>query len=111
VAEITDDFMRSMLSTAKAYTAVLLTRGPAYDGESDRAVIWEHGRRNFRLRDEGKLAVVCPMTDDGPVRGLAIFATGPEETTRIMQDDPAVQAGVLEFEVHTTMGFPGDSLP
>jgi hypothetical protein len=66
------------------------------------------------------LAVVCPVADDSDLAGVGIFDATPEETTRIMEGDPAVQAGVLSFEVHPVHGFPvtvfqtrltGDDLP
>jgi len=35
----------------------------------------------------------------------------PEEVVRIMDEDPAVKAGIFTYEVHPIRGFPGDSLP
>ena len=75
-----------------------------------RTIIWEHGRRNFQLRAEGKLAIVCPISDGSGVSGIGIFNTSVEETQRIMQGDPGVQAGVFTFEVHACRSFPGDAL-
>jgi hypothetical protein len=43
--------------------------------------------------------------------GISIFDTDVAEAERIMSGDPAVQAGVLTFEVHQTQSFPGDRLP
>lgn len=34
-----------------------------------------------------------------------------EEADRIMSRDPAVQAGVLTYELHPTRTFPGSALP
>jgi hypothetical protein len=73
--------------------------------------VWEHGRRNFGLRDAGTLAVVLPVTDDSEVCGIGVFTTSIEETAAIMADDPGVRAGVFTYEVHPCRGFPGDALP
>jgi hypothetical protein len=97
---ITDDFMRTMLSRSAPYSVVILERGPAYGSSGADAVIWEHGRRNFALRAAGQLAVVCPIPDDTNVCGVGIFTPPPDEVTRLMEEDPAVQAGVLTFTVH-----------
>jgi hypothetical protein len=111
MTEITDEFMRGMLAQTKAYSVVLLKTGPGYGQPGADAAIWEHGRRNFALRAEGVLAIVCPVADDSDLAGVGIFDAGAEETARIMSDDPAVQAGVLTYEVHPVRSFPGDRLP
>ncbi|EUA38058.1 hypothetical protein I549_2760 [Mycobacterium avium subsp. avium 2285 (R)] len=74
-------------------------------------MIWEHGRRNFGLRDDGVLAVVLPVSDGSDVCGVGVFAATVDETTRIMSEDPGVAAGVFTYEVHACRGFPGDALP
>ena len=109
--EITDAYMREMLARTKTYTAVLLTRTARRDAPDADRVVWEHGRRNFALRAEGKLAIVCPVTDGGALAGLGIFACSIEEVRRIMDEDPAVRAGLFTYEVHPVRGFPGDRLP
>jgi len=111
VEPISDEYMRDMLAKTQAYSVVLLRRAARYDGPDARGLIWEHGRRNFALRADGVLAVVCPATDDSDLAGVGIFNATPEETARIMDGDPAVQAGVLSYEVHPVRSFPGDGLP
>ncbi len=108
---ITDDYMRQMLPAAKAYSVVILTKGPKYGEPGADKIIWEHGRRNFALRADGVLSIVCPVRDEGAVRGIGIFNASVEETQRIMADDPGVKAGVFLYEVHPCRSFPGDSLP
>jgi hypothetical protein len=111
VAVITDEYMRDMLSRTRTYSMVLLKRAGRYSDPDAPALIWEHGRRNFSLRADGVLAVVCPIADDSGWAGIGIFDASQEETARIMDGDPAVQAGVLSYEVHPVRGFPGDALP
>ena len=107
---ISDDFMREMLSKTKTYSLMILKATDKAAQPEARVIIWEHGRRNFQLRADGKLAIVCPISDNSGVSGIGIFTTSVEETQRIMQDDPAVQAGIFTFEVHPCRSFPGDAL-
>ena len=70
---ITDEQMRALLPTTKAYAAVILKAGPESQKEGRDAIVWEHGRRNFALRADGRLAIVCPVADSSDVNGIAIF--------------------------------------
>jgi hypothetical protein len=111
MATITDDDMRKLLPTSKEYTLMILTAGPNRFKPGVEKIIWEHARRNFEYRAAGVLAVVCPVTDDGSVRGIGIYAASLEETKQIMDADPAVIAGALVYDIHPCRGFPGDRLP
>jgi len=42
--------------------------------------------------------------------GICIFNASVDETRRIMDEDPGVQAGIFVYETHLCRGFPGDSL-
>jgi hypothetical protein len=108
---VTDEFMLDMREKARAYTLVLLSRGPEWQTPDREAIVWEHGRRNHALRLDKVLAIVGPIPDESPLVGLYIFDRTPEEVEHIMGGDPAVQAGVFVFEVHPVIGFPGDRLP
>lgn len=111
LAAITDNYMKERLSQVKPFTAVILKKGPAYNTTDAPGIIWEHGRRNFLLREEGLLPVVCPVNDGTEISGFGIFVLDEEATKLIMNEDPAVKAGVLIYEVHPTVSFPGSSLP
>jgi uncharacterized protein YciI len=110
MTQITDDFMKQMIASAKPYTALILKIGPNYKHPDVMSIIWEHGRRNFSLQEEGKLAIVCPVNDGSNVAGIAIFDASLEETKKIMDEDPAIKEGVFEYEAHETRSFPGDKL-
>ncbi len=62
---ITDEFMKQKLSETKGYTIIILKDGPNKVHEDKQKIIWEYGRRNFMLREEGLLSIVCP------IRGLS----------------------------------------
>ncbi|MGN6618179.1 MAG: YciI family protein [Ilyomonas sp.] len=107
---ITDEYMYSMLATTKSYCVVVLKAGRNITSENAKKIIWEHGRRNFALRSEGKVAVVAPVTREGDIAGFYIFNTNEEEAIEIMNDDPAVKEGVFEFITYPCKSFPGDGL-
>jgi hypothetical protein len=111
VAEISDEEMQAGLAQTREYTALLLKAGEKYGTEGSDQIVWEHGRRNFALRADGVLSVVCPVTDDTDLCGVAIFNATPAETAALMDDDPGVKAGVFTYEVHPVRSFPGDALP
>jgi len=103
--------MQQMMGKIKEYTLVILKAGPNRHKNGVETVIWEHARRNFTLRDEGVLSIVCPIADGSDVSGIGIFNTGIDRVREIMDGDPAVQAGIFVYEVHPCRSFPGDRLP
>jgi hypothetical protein len=82
---ITDEFMKEMMATTKNYTAVILKKGPRFKMPDVYPIIWEHGRRNFALRAEGILAIVCPISDDTDIAGIGIFNADVAQTKKIME--------------------------
>lgn len=106
-----DEDMRALMATTAPYTAVLLRHGPRYDDADTPSVVWEHGRRNFELRADGRLAIVLPVRDGTDVAGIGVFALDEAATRAVMDDDPGVRAGVFTYELHPTRSFPGDALP
>ena len=108
--------LQELLAQTLPYTVVILKAGPRYSPPGpDRdpevaALIWQHGKRNMRLRAAGLMPIICPIADGGPIVGVSVFATTPEEAERISSVDPAVQAGALTYEVHPTRSFPGSAL-
>jgi hypothetical protein len=111
MAIISDEYMRSMFPKTKEYCIVLLKPGPQADQPGVEKIVWEHGRRNFSLRAEGMLSIVCPVSAKGGLSGIGIFNASVDDTKKIMESDPGVEAGVFVYELHPCRSFPGDSLP
>jgi hypothetical protein len=107
---ITDEFMLAMRPKARPYTFLLLRRTPQFADPDAFATLWEHGRRNYALREAGLLSIVCPMPDDEELAGIAVFNAGFDEVHELMAEDPAVSAGLLTYTLHPCIGFPGDAL-
>lgn len=112
--EITDEYMSEQLGRSAPYTVVLLHRGERYGEPEADALIWEHGRRNFALRAQGLLDVVIPLPPAPGVTeglaGIAVFSAPPDQVRPLLDTDPAVEGGVLTYEVHLGRSFPGDAL-
>jgi hypothetical protein len=73
---ITNEDMRKRMAQTKAYCAVILKAGPNRHIPGVEKIIREHGRRNFALREEGVLSIVCPVTDGGEVSGIGSSMPG-----------------------------------
>ncbi len=108
---IGDDEFRESLAHARSYCGLILKAGPNYDSPGSKAIIYEHGRRNMSLRKAGKLPIICPVVDGGPLRGFGVFCVEEAEVRAIMDEDPGVKAGIFTYELHPVRGFPGASLP
>jgi len=52
--------------------------------------------------DQGNLAIagLFPFSDQGELRGVAIFRVGAEQSAKVTQDDPTDKAGLLNTEIH-----------
>jgi hypothetical protein len=110
--EVSDETMRERLGGVREYTAVLLRKTDKFVRPDVDPIVWEHGRRNMALVEHGVLAIVLPVNDDpGDWAGLAIFTVGLKEVAEIMDNDPAISAGILSYELHPVRGFPGSGLP
>ncbi len=72
--EFTDEEMTELLPTARPYTIAILKAGPRFGTDSAADIIWEHGRRNFALRDDGILAIVLPVADGSQLCRVCVFA-------------------------------------
>ena len=111
MAIITDEYMRQMLDNTKEYCICMIKMTPRRREPGANQVVWEHGRRNFSLRADGVLSIVCPISDEGSFNGIYIFNAGLDKVKDIMDQDPAIKAGIFTYELHLCRSFPGDELP
>jgi hypothetical protein len=109
--EITDEYMKESIAKTKSYSLVILKKGPAYNKDGAMKIIWEHARRNFSLKEEGLLPIVCPVRDESEIVGIGIFDLSVEQTKDVMEGDPGVKEGIFIYDIHPTRSFPGSSLP
>ena len=61
-----------------------------------------HAAYMHKLMDNGNIALAgaFPFDDPGNLRGVTIFRVGTAETAKLVQQDPAVNAGLLKPEIH-----------
>ena len=107
---ITDEYMKEKIGQTRNFCIVLLREGPNRHMEGADKVIWEHGRRNFSLKVDGIMPIICPVNDGTDFHGIGIMDRTVEEARQIMDDDPGVKAGIFVYELHACRSFPGDCL-
>jgi hypothetical protein len=78
MSTITDEEMRQRIAGTRQYSVVILKHGPNKQMEGADKIIWEHGRRNFQLRADGVMPIVCPINDGSNVSGIG-FKNMPED--------------------------------
>lgn len=91
-----DDYgMRSYV-----FCTLLTGKTKLEDPEESKKVFSGHFANMGRLAKEGKLVVAGPFVDGAPRRGLYIFnVTTIEDAEALVKTDPAVQAGVFDYEL------------
>jgi uncharacterized protein YciI len=87
--------------------ALFLTKGPGWTSkvtsESTKLQL-EHVEYQISLRKSGKTILVGPLMDDVEIRGITIFNVNSEQEVKsLIEDDPAVKAGVLLYHFHPWM--------
>lgn len=113
-AEITSEFVQNKIKQGKKYCLRLYKAGPDRNQPADVAekIQTEHLMYLMHLRSEGKLIINGPVIDDPELKGIGIFnTTDIEEVKRLSDEDPAVRAGRLVYEIYYWFGLPGDYLP
>ena len=107
---VTDEQIRDLAATAKSYSMAILRWGPARHRDGAEAIELEHQRRMVSMREDGVIAILCPVLAD-TIAGVSIMTVPVDEAQEIMDADPCVQAGMMTCEVYSCLGFPGDILP
>lgn len=90
----------------KTFVFVNLIRGKAKFEKAERdKYIAGHMENIGRLAESGKLVMAGPFFDDNDIRGIYIFDVDTlEKAKALVETDPAVKAGVFEFEMRLWYG-------
>ncbi|MDD2290374.1 MAG: YciI family protein [Bacteroidales bacterium] len=93
----------------KSYFLVMLKTGP--NTTTDQELISESFRGHLeninKLEAEGKLIVAGPLDkNDKNYRGIFILDNlkSPEAANKVLQTDPAIKNGLLDYEIYTWYG-------
>jgi uncharacterized protein YciI len=79
----------------------LVYRGSAWEDKQRDSLVEAHVRYIEGLREQGKLGAAGKIETPDDLLGLVIFKpTSVEEAQRLLEEDPAVKAGVLRVEYH-----------
>ena len=89
-----------------SYTFVLLKRGPRADEFSDEELERlqeQHLAHLGAMGEQGHMLIAGPFSDqpDESLRGFCLYRTDLEETRRLAESDPSVQAGRMAVDVMT----------
>jgi len=86
------------------YTLVLMKRGDHWNPNAPEFmdVMKQHHAFVKQMTDQGNMAIAgpFPFSEQGELRGVAIFRVGADQTAKLTQDDPIVKAGLLKTEIH-----------
>jgi len=94
----------------KQYFMVFLKAGLNRNQDSITIAKIQEGHLNniTRLFEEKKIVLAGPFLDEGLYRGIFIFDMATEkEVIQLLQTDPAIKAGRLDYEIHPWYG-PGN---
>jgi hypothetical protein len=107
---VTDAQIQDLAATAGPATLGVLrwTADRHRDGAAE--VELEHQRRMVTLRADGVIAILVPVLSD-TLAGLAVMTVGVDEAGALFEEDPCVRAGMMTYEVHPCLTFPGDAAP
>ncbi|MCW9708414.1 YciI family protein [Fodinibius salsisoli] len=95
------------------YFMVFLKRGPerSQDEQEAATIQKKHLAYLNKMYEMGKTSITGPFGDDGEIRGIVIYNTATkEEALKLAKQDPAVQAGRLEVEIHPFWSAKGSTL-
>jgi uncharacterized protein YciI len=90
-------------SGMEQYTLVLMKSGERWNSSAPGlAEMKQHAAFLKQMTEQGNTAIagMFPLSDEGELRGVAIFRIGTEQTAKLTQDDPAIKAGLLKTEIH-----------
>lgn len=96
----------------ESYSFVLLKRGPrAFEFSDDELerLQEQHLAHLDAMHKQGVLVLSGPFSDqpDDSWRGFCLYKTGVEETRRLAESDPSVQAGRMAVDVMGWLTKPG----
>ena len=97
----------------KQYFMVFYLSGEKQDQDSVTVANIQEGHLAHisKMGDDGYLSIAGPFGDKGDMRGILIFNVPElEKVKALMDEDPAVKANRLTYEIHPWWGAKGSTL-
>ena len=100
------------LVAIKPYVLLILKKGTNYGiSDTPRIIQSEHLPYVFKQREGGIMSLTMPVMDDTDITAVAVYNTADkEEVRKLVMKDPAIEAGIFDYEIVTALGLPGDNL-
>jgi len=105
-AEGTAPQMKDVPKDMRTYYVAFLVAGPKFaPGSPEHATLMpKHLAFIRRMISEKKLLLAGPFTDEGTLFGMAVVAAPSLDAAKAwMEEDPAVQAGFFDHQIHPAM--------
>jgi len=100
----------TLLSTAVAqehrlvqFQMAILKKGPQWSAmklEDRNKIMLQHRDSVFALLNSGKMVVAGPFGDETDLAGIFVLRTTADEAKGLVDQDPAVKAGLMSAEIH-----------
>ena len=112
---VTFESVQQTLAKGKQYTLAIMKKGPkpeSSDPAIKKKMLMDHLVRLFTLKEEGKLLIFGPVTEEGEYAGIGIFSlTDEAEVKKLLDADPFIKEGNLVYELMPWFSIPGFKLP
>jgi uncharacterized protein YciI len=98
--------MKDVPKDMRTYYVMFLVAGPKFapDAPEHAVLLPKHLAFLRKMISEKKVKLAGPFADEGKVLGIAVVAaSSAEEAKSWMDQDPAVQAGFFDREIHPAM--------
>ncbi|GAK53107.1 hypothetical protein U14_04367 [Candidatus Moduliflexus flocculans] len=104
--------IQQKMAIAKPYITVILRKGEQYDTpDTQEFLMTQHVPYLFKLRLEGLLNITVAASGTADIKGVAIYnLTDIEQVKQLTENDPAIRAEKLCYDIMPCFGFPGDVL-
>jgi uncharacterized protein YciI len=102
------------LASIKPYVMLILTKGDNYGlSDTPRIIQSEHLPYVLQQREDNIMVLTMPVMDPNTeIAAVAVYnTTDKDQVQKLVDKDPAIQAGVFKAEIILGLGLPGDQLP
>ncbi|RYY40695.1 MAG: hypothetical protein EOO08_06080 [Chitinophagaceae bacterium] len=110
---LSNEQIMAKVGSGKPFVLLLLKAGrDPMESESFQELQMGHLQHLFGLEAEGKVHLFGPVTTEGDLKGIIVFATASkDEASALMQGDPLCDRGIFVYELYDWFTVPGMGIP